>query len=73
MMMAEFDVDAMLERFRERAEAVKDRPFPPVEGEARKQFIDRAETDYLDYALIGGATWTVDGGELLLKIPLAKD
>lgn len=69
--MAEFDVDAMLERFKERAEAVKDRPFPPVEGEVRKQFIAQAETDHLDYALIGSAAWSVENGQLVLRIPLS--
>ena len=69
--MAEFDVDAMLTRFQERAEAVKDRPMPPVEGEARRLFIDQAETDYLDYALVGNASWSVEGAELVLRIPLS--
>ncbi|MDH3308951.1 MAG: hypothetical protein OEO77_15735 [Acidimicrobiia bacterium] len=69
--MAEFDVDAMLERFKERADAVKDRPFPPVEGEVRKQFIAQAETDHLDYALIGSAAWSVENGQLVLRIPLS--
>ncbi|MDH3499735.1 MAG: hypothetical protein OEM97_06405 [Acidimicrobiia bacterium] len=69
--MAEFDVDGMLTRYRERAAAVKDRPMPPVEGAARKLFIQQAETDYLDYALIGNAKWSVEDGELTLRIPLA--
>jgi hypothetical protein len=69
--MADFDVDAMLTRFRERAEAVKDRPIPPVEGSARRQFIEQAETDYTDYALIGTAAWETEGGYLVLRIPLA--
>ncbi len=69
--MADFDVDAMLERFRERSDAVKDRPMPPVEGEARKQFIARAETDYQDYLLVGRASWQVDHDHLVLRIPLS--
>lgn len=69
--MAEFDVDAMLARFKERAEAVRDRPFPPVEGEVRKRFIEQAETDYLDFSLVGNAGWTVEGSDLVLRIPLA--
>ncbi len=69
--MAEFDVDAMLARFKERAEAVRDRPFPPVEGEVRKRFIEQAETDYLDFSLVGNAAWTVEGDDLVLRIPLA--
>lgn len=71
--MAEFDVDAMLTRFRERAAAVKDRPMPPVEGDVRRKFIEQAETDYTDYLLIGRAGWQVDGDELVLRIPLTGD
>ena len=68
--MAEFDVDAMIARFRERADAVKDRPLPPVAGEERKKFLAQAETDYTDYALVGNAEWTVEEGKLVLRIPL---
>lgn len=69
--MGEFDVDAMLARFRERADAVKERPMPPVEGDARRQFIEQAEQDYTDYLLIGKASWAVEGADLVLRIPLA--
>ncbi|MGA7095947.1 MAG: hypothetical protein WB245_00100 [Acidimicrobiia bacterium] len=68
--MAQFDVDAMLNRFKERAAAVKDRPLPPVAGEERRKFVERAETDYTDYALIGTAEWSVEEGRLVLRIPL---
>ncbi len=68
--MAEFDVDAMIARFRERADAVKDRPLPPVAGEERKKFLAQAETDYTDYALVGNAEWSVEDGKLILRIPL---
>ena len=71
--MAEFDVDAMIARFRERAEAVKDRPLPPVAGEERRKFVEQAETDYTDYALVGNASWSVEDGELVLRIPLAGE
>ena len=69
--MAEFDVDAMIERFRTRAEAVKDRPLPPVAGEERRKFISQAENDITDYSLIGGAAWSVEEGQLVLRIPLS--
>ena len=69
--MAEFDVDQMLERFRERAEAVRDRPLPPVAGEERKRFVEQAEVDYLDYSLVGNASWAVEDGKLVLRIPLS--
>jgi len=51
---------------------VRDRGVPPLEGEARKQFIESAEKDYLDYSLVASASWTVDDGELILKIPIAR-
>lgn len=71
--MAEFDVDAMIQRFADRAEAVKKRSFPPVEGEDRKMFIRQAKADHLDYALIGNASWELADGNLVLSIPLAPE
>lgn len=71
--MSEFDVDAMVARFRERAEMVKYRTLPPVAGEERKLLIEQAETDYVDYALIGNASWSVDEGHLVLRIPLSGE
>ncbi len=68
--MASLDVDAMLARFSERAEAVKNRPLPPVAGEERKLFIEAREKDYLDFNLVGSATWAVEGDHLVLRIPL---
>ena len=68
--MGEFDVDGMLERFRERAEAVKERGLPPVAGEGRKMLIKQAERDFTDYAMIGQAAWSVEEGQLVLRIPL---
>ncbi|MGB7859962.1 MAG: hypothetical protein WBM90_05655 [Acidimicrobiia bacterium] len=70
--MAEFDIDAMIKRFRDRAQAVKDRPLPPVAGEERQKFINQAQVDYTDYALVANATWTVEEGYLLLQIPLSS-
>lgn len=68
--MAKFDVDAMLQRYAQRAKAVRERPLPPVAGEERKKFIDQAETDYTDYALVANASWEIDDSHLVLKIPL---
>ena len=68
--MAQFDVDAMLVRYRERAAAVKERPLPPVAGDERRLFVERAQADYTDYALIGSASWSVEDDELVLRIPL---
>ena len=70
--MAELDVDALITRFKNRAEAVKDRPLPPVAGPERKKFIAQAETDYMDYSLVGNAKWAVEEGHLVLRIPLGS-
>lgn len=70
--MAELDVDALIARFKTRAEAVKDRPLPPVAGEERKRFIAQAETDYMDYSLVANAKWSVEDDHLVLRIPLGS-
>jgi hypothetical protein len=70
--MAELDVDAFLRRFRERADAVKERGLPPVAGEERRRFIEQAETDYTDFSLVGAASWAVEDGSLVLRIPLSR-
>lgn len=69
--MAQLDVDKLIARFQERAEAVKDRGVPPIEGSGRKAFIEQAEMDYLDYSLVGKATWSLEDDSLVLRIPLA--
>jgi len=68
--MAELDMDQFLQRFRDRAEAVKDRGVPPLENEARRAFIRQMENDHLDYSLIGSAEWAVEDDKLVLRIPL---
>ena len=70
LMPPDLDVDAMLSRFRERAHAVRQRGLPPLEGPERKRFMDQARTDYMDYAIIGDATATLEGGILTLTIDL---
>ncbi len=60
----------MLERFRERAVAVKDRPLPPVAGQERQRFIDQAELDFQDFAIIGDAAWEFEDGVLTLRVDL---
>jgi hypothetical protein len=69
-MSQQLDVDAMLSRFRERARAVRQRGIPPIEGPERRRFMEHAQTDYMDYAMIGDATATLDGGVLTLTIDL---
>jgi hypothetical protein len=64
------DVDAMIQRFRDRAHAVKSRPLPPVAGEERTRFIEQAQVDYLDFAVIGDAKGEIDDGFLVLRVDL---
>jgi hypothetical protein len=68
--MAEFDPEAMVQRFAERAAAVKRRNIPPVEGEARREFVQQAQTDFADFAMVGDAVPSVEDGFLVLRIDL---
>jgi hypothetical protein len=68
----EFDPEAMIQRFKERAQAVKSRPLPPVAGPDKKRFIERAQIDFMDFAMIGDATATLEDGVLTLRIDLRK-
>ena len=67
------DLDAMLQRFRDRAAAVRNRPLPPVAGEERTQFIEQAKIDFQDFAIIGDATGTVEDGVLVLRVDLRPE
>jgi hypothetical protein len=64
------DVEAMLQRFRDRAHAVRSRPLPPVAGEERTRFIEQAQVDFQDFGIVGDATAEVDDGVLVLRIDL---
>ena len=64
------DIDAMVSRFRDRAHAVRNRPLPPVAGEERSRFIEQAQIDFQDFAMIGDATGEVVDGVLVLRIDL---
>lgn len=69
--MAEgFDVDAMLERFRERAAAVKQRNLPPVAGDERTKFLEQAQADFQDFGMIADAEGTMEDGVLVLRVDL---
>ena len=70
--MAQLDLDEFLGRFGQRAKAVRERGVPPLEGQARKDFIEAAEKDFLDYSLVASASWAVEDGELVLRIPLGN-
>lgn len=68
--MAELDTDAMLQRFRDRAHAVRSRPLPPVGGDERTQFIEQAQIDFQDFAILGDAVASIEDGVLVLRIDL---
>ncbi len=68
--MATFDPDEMIERFRERASAVKKRPLPPVAGEERQAFLRQSQLDFQDFAIIGDAKPTIEDGVLTLRVDL---
>lgn len=64
------DLVEFIDRFRQRAEAVKNRPLPPVAGEERAHFIRQAQIDYQDFAIIGDAEATLEDGVLVLRVDL---
>jgi hypothetical protein len=70
-MADQLDVDAMIARFRERALAVRERPLPPVAGAERQRFVDQAQRDFQDFAIIGDATWEYADGVLTLRVDLS--
>jgi len=69
-MADEFDAQAMIERFRSRAKAVKSRGMPPVEGADRRRIMQQMQQDYMDYAMLGDATGTIEDGFLVLRVDL---
>ena len=66
----DLDIDAMIDRFRARARAVRQRGLPPLEGQERQRFMDQARIDYMDYAMIGDAEPHLEAGILTLTIDL---
>jgi hypothetical protein len=66
----QLDIDGMLERFRARADAVRNRPLPPVAGPERQQFVEQAQLDFQDFAMVGDASWSFVDGVLTLTIDL---
>ncbi len=60
----------MVQRFKQRAVAVRNRTLPPIGGEERQRFIAQAEADFMDYAMIGDAEATIEDGVLTLRIDL---
>lgn len=72
MAEAPFDPQAMPTRFRERAKAVRARGVPPLEGQDRKRYIEQAQLDYMDFAMLADAEASLDDGVLTLRVDLRK-
>ncbi len=68
--MAAFEPSEMIARFKERADAVKRRPLPPVAGEERQMFLQQAQSDFQDFAMIGDSEASLEDGILVLRIDL---
>ena len=69
-MAEELDVEAMVQRFRDRAKAVRSRGVPPVEGPERTRFIEQSKVDYMDFAMLGDAEASLEDGILTLRVDL---
>jgi sulfur transfer protein SufE len=68
--MTAFEPSEMIARFKERADAVKRRPLPPVAGEERQMFLKQAQADFQDFAMIGDSEASLEDGILVLRIDL---
>jgi hypothetical protein len=69
----QFDPQAMVERFRARADAVKSRGLPPIEGPDRERFKKQAQADFMDFAMLGDAEPSIEDGILTLRVDLRPD
>ena len=65
-----FHIEEFQIRFKERAEAVKNRPIPPVGGDERLAFIKQAEKDYQDYMIISDSEYEITDDYLIFKYKL---
>ena len=66
--MDTLNTEEMLQRFRERAKAVRQRTMPPVAGAERVAFIKQAELDFQDFAMIADAEISLDEGILTIDL-----
>ena len=62
-----FNIEEFQIRFKERAEAVKNRPMPPIGGDERLAFIKQAEKDYQDYMIISDSEYEITDDYLIFK------
>ena len=65
-----FNISDFQNRYKKRAEAVKNRSMPPVGGDERLAFIKQAEEDYQDYMIISESEYEVIDGYLIFKYKL---
>jgi len=65
-----FDPQDMVARFRQRAESVRRRGLPPVEGPERQRIRQQAQLDYMDFAMLGDAEAELVDGILILRVDL---
>jgi len=68
--LVEFDPEALIARFQQRAKAVRERGLPPIEGPERQRFREQAQIDYMDFAMIGDAEASLEDGVLTLRVDL---
>ena len=58
----------MIQRFKQRADAVRKRTIPPIAGAERREFVKQAELDYQDFALVADSVISLDGGILTIDL-----
>jgi len=66
--MSGLDTAAMVQRFQQRADAVRSRTMPPIAGAERKAFVEQAELDYQDFLLLADSQISLDGGILTVDL-----
>ena len=65
-----FNINDFQNRFKKRAEAVKNRSLPPVGGDERLAFIKQAEEDYQDYMIVSESEYEIKDDYLVFKYKL---
>ena len=65
-----FNINDFQNRFKKRAEAVKNRSMPPVGGDERLAFIKQAEEDYQDYMIISESKFEINDDYIIFKYKL---
>jgi len=65
-----FNISELQNRFKKRAEAVKNRSIPPVGGDERLAFIKQAEEDYQDYMIISDSAYEIIDNYIVFKYKL---